>query len=53
MCGFVGVVSSNREEHIDPAVMTRMTDTIVHRGPDDHGYHFQSQLMDLWSFHHL
>ena len=42
MCGFVGVVSSNIEEHIDPVVMTRMTDTIVHRGPDDHGYHFES-----------
>ena len=42
MCGFAGVVSSNREEHIDPEVMTRMTDTIMHRGPDDHGYHFEN-----------
>src|SRR5713226_5319801 len=37
MCGIAGVVSSNRGERIEEAIVRRMCDAIVHRGPDDEG----------------
>lgn len=38
MCGICGVLDySRRETGIDEALLKRMTDVIVHRGPDDEG----------------
>ena len=38
MCGICGQLNFAREEPVDPSVVRRMTDAIVHRGPDDEGY---------------
>src|SRR5947207_8357158 len=37
MCGIAGIVSSNRTERIEEALVHQMCDAIVHRGPDDEG----------------
>src|SRR5262245_42031573 len=37
MCGIAGVVSATRESDITEALVRRMCDRIVHRGPDDEG----------------
>lgn len=37
MCGICGIINSDKENHVDPQLLKRMTDTIVHRGPDDEG----------------
>jgi asparagine synthase (glutamine-hydrolysing) len=37
MCGIVGIFSHSGRERVDPAVLTRMRDTMVHRGPDGAG----------------
>jgi asparagine synthase (glutamine-hydrolysing) len=37
MCGIAGIVVANRNDRIDEAVVRRMCDAIVHRGPDDEG----------------
>ena len=37
MCGIAGVVSSDRTERIEEALVRQMCDAIVHRGPDDEG----------------
>jgi asparagine synthase (glutamine-hydrolysing) len=36
MCGICGIVG---RDEIDPGVLTRMTDSIRHRGPDDEGFY--------------
>jgi asparagine synthase (glutamine-hydrolysing) len=38
MCGICGILSLDSEP-IDPARLRAMADTLVHRGPDDEGYH--------------
>ncbi len=37
MCGICGVVSTDAYERIDPRIVVRMRDTLIHRGPDDEG----------------
>jgi asparagine synthase (glutamine-hydrolysing) len=37
MCGIAGIVSADAAERIEAAVIRRMCDAIVHRGPDDEG----------------
>jgi asparagine synthase (glutamine-hydrolysing) len=37
MCGIAGIVVANRNDRVDEAVVRRMCDAIVHRGPDDEG----------------
>lgn len=37
MCGIVGVFHYRRDGRVDPAVVARMRDTMVHRGPDGAG----------------
>ncbi len=39
MCGFVGIFETRETREIDAALLARMNDTLVHRGPDDSGYH--------------
>ncbi len=40
MCGIVGIFEYRRGTAVDPGLVRRMNDTIVHRGPDDAGYLF-------------
>ncbi len=37
MCGFVGIFDCSGEREIDCALLARMNDTQIHRGPDDVG----------------
>ncbi len=37
MCGICGIVGDTPEDRIAPSVVKRMRDTMIHRGPDDHG----------------
>jgi asparagine synthase (glutamine-hydrolysing) len=37
MCGISGIFEFERRDAISPELIRRMTDTIVHRGPDDDG----------------
>ena len=37
MCGICGIFEFERRENISQDLVRRMTDTIVHRGPDDEG----------------
>jgi asparagine synthase (glutamine-hydrolysing) len=39
MCGIVGIAG-----YRDDQLVKRMTETILHRGPDDHGYFFHNDL---------
>src|SRR3954469_17291399 len=39
MCGIAGIFDFTGPGPIDPVLLTRMTDTIAHRGPDGAGYH--------------
>jgi len=39
MCGISGKLFFNREQQISPQLIQRITDTLVHRGPDDAGYY--------------
>lgn len=43
MCGICGMVTKNGRP-ADQMVLERMTDLIVHRGPDDTGVHFDSNV---------
>lgn len=38
MCGVCGQFNFARNEPVEPETIRRMTDTMVHRGPDDDGY---------------
>lgn len=38
MCGIVGIFYINGQQTVDREILTRMTRTIVHRGPDDEGF---------------
>jgi asparagine synthase (glutamine-hydrolysing) len=37
MCGLAGIVLKDRAAEVDRATLDRMTDILVHRGPDDRG----------------
>lgn len=43
MCGITGIVNFEAES-VDADVLSRMNDTIRHRGPNDCGYHFGSHV---------
>jgi asparagine synthase (glutamine-hydrolysing) len=38
MCGFAGYVDMRKERKIDEDLLAKMTDKLVHRGPDSAGY---------------
>jgi asparagine synthase (glutamine-hydrolysing) len=44
MCGICGQFNFASGAPVDPAAITRMMDTIVHRGPDDSGLHIDGSL---------
>ncbi len=46
MCGICGQFNFDRDEPVEPETIRRMTQTMVHRGPDDEGY-FTSGPMGL------
>jgi asparagine synthase (glutamine-hydrolysing) len=39
MCGLAGLFDSRARSPIDPALLSRMTDSLAHRGPDGSGLH--------------
>ena len=39
MCGICGIFEI--DSPVPPKRLRRMTDTLIHRGPDDAGYHFE------------
>lgn len=44
MCGICGKLNFDREEPVSRSLLVRMADTLVHRGPDDEGYHLDREL---------
>ena len=44
MCGICGQYNFGTGEAVDRAVIEKMTSTIVHRGPDDQGFHLSGPL---------
>ncbi|HUA38731.1 MAG TPA: asparagine synthase (glutamine-hydrolyzing) [Candidatus Sulfopaludibacter sp.] len=44
MCGICGQVKIASDEPVDQEIIRRMTQTMVHRGPDDQGYFFDRSL---------
>lgn len=38
MCGICGILYRDKERPVDLTILKKMTDTIVHRGPDDEGH---------------
>jgi asparagine synthase (glutamine-hydrolysing) len=41
MCGIAGLLNTDRSSGLDKAIVHRMCQTIVHRGPDDEGIYVQ------------
>ena len=39
MCGIAGVLTLPGGHRLDPSLLARMTDSIIHRGPDGRGHH--------------
>ena len=44
MCGITGILHHSVDEAIDPAVVHTMTDSLIHRGPDADGFHFEPRV---------
>ena len=44
MCGITGIFHYNNNQKIDPAVLRKMTDILIHRGPDDDGYYIEGKI---------
>ena len=38
MCGIVGYVDLRGEGRVEERIVRRMTEALMHRGPDSHGY---------------
>src|SRR5262245_20318142 len=44
MCGICGQFNFGSQRPVEPEVIRRMATSIVHRGPDDEGFHFDGSL---------
>jgi asparagine synthase (glutamine-hydrolysing) len=44
VCGICGKLNFDPEKKVSPALVKAMADTIIHRGPDDEGYHFSGPM---------
>jgi asparagine synthase (glutamine-hydrolysing) len=44
MCAICGIVNFNATDFVDRAVIERMTDSLAHRGPNDHGYFVEGRV---------
>ena len=42
MCGISGIFNFGKSKKIDPEILARMNQTMIHRGPDDSGIHHES-----------
>jgi asparagine synthase (glutamine-hydrolysing) len=38
MCGIAGIWYLDQNQRVSPEIITRMANTLQHRGPDDEGY---------------
>ena len=39
MCGICGIIRSHRENPVAPVALKKMTNSLIHRGPDDAGFY--------------
>lgn len=44
MCGICGIYNYQTEQPVDAHIVRTMTVSIIHRGPDDEGFHFHGPL---------
>jgi len=44
MCGICGQFNYRDHTQVDPEQLERMTNSLVHRGPDDEGHYFSGSL---------
>jgi asparagine synthase (glutamine-hydrolysing) len=44
MCGIAGIYNFKSQEPVSPRLLKAMTDTLVHRGPDDEGFYISGPL---------
>jgi len=44
MCGICGIYNYGRQEAVSADVLRRMTDLMIHRGPDSDGYHIDGNV---------
>jgi asparagine synthase (glutamine-hydrolysing) len=44
MCGFVGLIDLRNEQRVERELLVKMTDQLVHRGPDSFGYFMDDNL---------
>lgn len=42
MCGIAGIFNAKTREPVSEALLRAMTDTLIHRGPDDEGFYARS-----------
>ena len=44
MCGFCGILRFDKDGEVDPSLITRMSATLSHRGPDDTGAYVNGRI---------
>jgi asparagine synthase (glutamine-hydrolysing) len=44
MCGIAGIVYFNNERIVEEYLLKKMTDSIIHRGPDDEGFYIHKNI---------
>ena len=44
MCGICGIVNRDLQAPVGPHTLKKMTDVIIHRGPDDEGFHIKQNV---------
>jgi asparagine synthase (glutamine-hydrolysing) len=44
MCGITGTVYLNTDRPVEPSVLKKMSDSILHRGPDDEGFYINKNV---------
>jgi asparagine synthase (glutamine-hydrolysing) len=44
MCGIAGIYNYATEEPVDATTLRRMTDALIHRGPDDEGFYVEGPI---------
>ena len=45
MCGITGSIALSKKSNIDQDTLFQMTESMLHRGPDDNGYHISDKYM--------
>ena len=44
MCGIAGIFRFDKDRGINPDVLRKMTDVIIHRGPDNEGFYVKNNV---------